>query len=43
MEIKVCPKAVQNLFTSKPENKYQLKGSCTLLEPFAKLNSASYA
>ena len=27
----------KNLFTSKPENKYQLKRSCTLLEPFCKI------
>ena len=33
---KACPKAFENLFTLKPKNKYQLKRSCTLLEPFRK-------
>ena len=33
---KACPKAFENLFTLKPKNKYQLKRSCTLLEPFWK-------
>ena len=33
---KACPKAFENLFTLKPKNKYQLKRSCTLLEPFCK-------
>ena len=33
---KVCPKAFENLLTLKPKNKYQLKRSCTLLEPFCK-------
>ena len=33
---KVCPKAFENLFTLKPKNKYQLKRSCTFLEPFCK-------
>ena len=31
---KACPKAFENLFTLKPKSKYQLKRSCTLLEPF---------
>ena len=31
---KDCPKAFENLFTLKLKNKYQLKRSCTLLEPF---------
>ena len=33
---KACPKAFENLFSLKPKNKYQLKRSCTLLEPFCK-------
>ena len=33
---KACSKAFENLFTLKPKNKYQLKRSCTLLEPFFK-------
>ena len=33
---KACPNAFENLFTSKTKNKYQLKRSCTLLEPFCK-------
>ena len=33
---KTSPKALENLFTFKPKNKYQLKRSCTLLEPFCK-------
>ena len=33
---RACPKAFENLFTLKPKNKYQLKRSCTLLEPFCK-------
>ena len=33
---KACPKAFENVFTLKPKNKYQLKRSCTLLEPFCK-------
>ena len=33
---KACPIAFQNLFTLKPINRYQLKRSCTLLEPFCK-------
>ena len=33
---KVCPKTLENLFTLKPKNKYQLKRSCTRLEPFCK-------
>ena len=33
---KTCPKAFKNLFTLKPKNKYQLKRSCALLEPFCK-------
>ena len=33
---KACPKAFENLFTLKPKNKFQLKRSCTLLEPFCK-------
>ena len=35
---KACPKAFDNLFTLKPKNKYQLKRSCTLIEPFCKSN-----
>ena len=31
-----CPKVFENLFTLKPKNKYQLKRSFTLLEPFCK-------
>ena len=33
---KACPKAFKNLFTLKPKDKYHLKRSCTLLEPFCK-------
>ena len=33
---KACPKAFENLFTLKPKNKYQLKRSFTVLEPFCK-------
>ena len=33
---KALPKAFEGLFTLKPKNKYQLKRSCTLLEPFWK-------
>ena len=33
---KASPKAFENLFTLKPKNKYQLKRSCTFLEPFCK-------
>ena len=33
---KACPKAFENVFTLKPKNKYQLKRSCTLLQPFCK-------
>ena len=33
---KACTKAPENLFTLKPKTKYQLKGACTLLEPFCK-------
>ena len=33
---KACPKAFKNLFSLKPKNKYQLKGSYTLLESFCK-------
>ena len=29
-----CPKAFENWVTFKPKNKYQLKGSCVLLESF---------
>ena len=36
MQKKACPKTFKNLFTLKPKNKYQLKRSCTLLEPFCK-------
>ena len=36
MQNKPCPKAFENLFTLKLKNKYQLKRSCTLLEPFSK-------
>ena len=38
---KACSKGFENLFTSKPEGKYQLKRSYTLLE--SKVNSAGYA
>ena len=31
-----CPKTFENLFTLTPKNKYQLKRSCTLLEPYCK-------
>ena len=34
---KTCPKAFKNVFTLKPKNKYRLKRSCTLLEPFCKI------
>ena len=40
---KACPKAFENLFTLKPKNKYQLKRAVHFLNPFAKVNSASYA
>ena len=33
---KACPKDLENLFTLKPKSKYQLRRSCTLLEPFCK-------
>ena len=33
---KACLKAFENLFTLKPKNRCQLKGSCTLLEHFCK-------
>ena len=33
---KACLKAFKNLFTLKSKNKYQLKRSCTHLEPFCK-------
>ena len=33
---KAFPKAFENLFTLKPKNKYQLKRSCTFLDPFCK-------
>ena len=33
---KACPKAFKNLYNLKPKNKYQLKRSCTLFEPFCK-------
>ena len=33
---KACPKDSKNLFILKPKNKYQLRRSCTLLEPFCK-------
>ena len=33
---KACAKAFKILFTLKPKIKYQLKRSCTLLEPFCK-------
>ena len=33
---KACSKAFENLYTLKTKNKYQLKRSCTLLEPFCK-------
>ena len=37
-------KASENLFTFRPKNKYQIKRSCVLPEPFYKKeNSASYA
>ena len=35
-KIKAFPKTFKHLFTLKPKNKYQLKRSCTLLEPFCK-------
>ena len=37
MQKKACPKALENLFTLKRKNKYQLKRSCALLEPFCKI------
>ena len=40
---KASPQAFENLFTIKPKSKYQLNRSCTLLEPFCKVNSASFA
>ena len=33
---KACPKAFENLFILKPQNKYQKERSCTLLESFCK-------
>ena len=33
---KICPQAVENLFTLKPKNKYQLKRSCIHHEPLYK-------
>ena len=36
MQKKACPKALENLFTLKAKNKYQLKRICTLPEPSCK-------
>ena len=37
MQKKACLKALENLFTLKRKNRYQLKRSCILLEPFCKI------